>query len=674
MSQRQSMVEARRERRVFGGFVLTDIDLHTGPADANNAPHMATASNATEPAFAASADALGFDPAVRGLAELAAHRSAGSPLALGLLGPAGSGKSFALARLIELVGAFSRAGAKGDSPYLPNVVVARVDAGAARDPATALAASVFAAMQAEGGKMGALAEDAATAGADPVDAARVAGGRLIDLRRRLDGERRTLSELSGRRARLSETVLYQSGGSRIDSWARANRSRIEGRLRAFGFISGDPVATYKALVRDVAENRGVMGRISTFAHAMWAFRGQARLIVLAVTFFLLAWALGLAQASQGLWAGWLGGQGDMGANTAAWINTNSPTIFGTARTVLFWAGVGCLALNAFRAARFMSPIWRGVSLLDADMQTGQRELDTLIGNQTRLVDDLASQSEAQARRAEEAERRAAAFSSRATDDLGASPFAAPEGDAGSRQARHFFRAIARDVSGSATPQRILVAIDELDCLPPKDAAAFVDQAAALLAQAPFALLVAADPQRLAQGWGGDGADQIARRIQIGVRVDAASSGDYARLVRKLLATGEVSSVSEPALDTGASIWDRPVSPEEAALLEALAPLAGRTPRSVSQFVTAYRLSRARTERWPLLAIALALDVGGASDERAAIASALGSSLPDQPFNPSGLPVRLSDALASARTANGGSISANDMRAAMTLASTYSLQV
>ena len=93
------MVEARRERRVFGGFVLTDIDLHTGPADANNAPHMTTASNAAEPAFAASADALGFDPAVRGLAELAAHRSAGSPLALGLLGPAGSGKSFALARL-----------------------------------------------------------------------------------------------------------------------------------------------------------------------------------------------------------------------------------------------------------------------------------------------------------------------------------------------------------------------------------------------------------------------------------------------------------------------------------------------------------------------------------------------------------------------------------------------
>ncbi|MDP2355107.1 MAG: P-loop NTPase fold protein [Beijerinckiaceae bacterium] len=653
---------------------MTDIDLHTGPADASDVPFRATPFSAAEPAWAASEDALGFDPAVRGLAELAAHRSAGSPLALGLLGPPGSGKSFALSRLIELVGAFSKAGDKDDSPYLPNVVVARVDASAARDPATALAASVFAAMQAAGGKMGALAEDAATAGADPVDAARVASERLIDLRRRLDGERRTLSELSGRRARLSETVLYQSGGSRIDSWARANRGRIEGRLRAFGFISGDPVATYKDLVRDVAENRGVMGRISAFAHAMWAFRGQAKLIVLAVMFFLLAWALGLAQDSQGLWAGWLGGQGDMGARTAGWINANGPAIFGMARSILFWAGVACIALNAFRAARFMSPIWRGVSLLDADMQTGARELDTLIGNQTRLVDDLASQSEAQARRAEEAERRAAAFSSRASDDLGASPFAAPEGDAGSRQARHFFRAIARDAGSSAGPQRILVAVDELDSLPPKEAATFVDQAAGLLAQAPFALLVAADPQRLAQGWGGDGADQIARRIQIGVRVDAASSGDYARLVRKLLATGEVSSVDEPAPDLGASIWDRPVSPDEAALLESLAPLAGRTPRCVAQFVTAYRLSRTRTDKWPLLAFALALDVGGTHDERAAIASVLGSSLPDQAFDPSGLSSRLWEALASARTANGGTISASEMRAAITLASTYSLRV
>ncbi len=160
--------------------------------------------------------------------------------------------------------AFTRSAGAGSSPYLQNVVVARVDAAAAREPATALAASVFSALQASGGQAAQLAEDAAAAGADPADAARSASERLIDLRRRLDGERQTLRELSGRRARLSETVLYQSGGSRIDSWARANRSRIEGRLRAFGFESGDPVATYKDLVRDVSERRGIMGRVGAF--------------------------------------------------------------------------------------------------------------------------------------------------------------------------------------------------------------------------------------------------------------------------------------------------------------------------------------------------------------------------------------------------------------------------
>ncbi len=622
----------------------------------------------------ASGDVLGFDPAVRGLAELAAHRSAGVQLTLGLLGPAGSGKSFALARFIELVGAFSKARGAASSPFMSNIVVARVDAGASADPAIAVASGVYAALQSAGDQTAAFAEDAAAAGADPVDAARSASERLIDLRRRLDSERRTLGDLSGRRARLAETVLYQSAGSRIDSWARTNRSKVEGRLRAFGFEAGDPVATYKDLVRDVAENRGVFGRISSFAHAMWGFRGQAKLLVLAGIFFLLAWALGLAQGSQSMWSGWLGGQGEMGAKTAEWINANGSAIFATSRLVLFWAAIACVALNVFRAARFMSPIWRGVSLLDADMETGQRELDTLIGNQTRLVDDLSSQADAQARRAEEAERRAASHASRRTENPGATPFAAPEGDGAGRQARAFLRALAREGAGAAAPQRILVAIDELDSLSPKDAASFVDQAAALLSQPPFAMVIAADPQRLAQGWGGDGMDQLARRIQVGVRVDAASSGDYARLVRKLLATGEDAPSAVAPIDASASILDRPISSDEAALLEGLAPLAGRTPRSIAQFVTAYRLARARTDKWSLLAFALALDVGGTQDEQAAIASALLACLPDQAFDPSGVSARVREALSLARFAAGGTITAGEMRAALSLASTYSLNV
>ena len=46
------------------------------------------------------ADALGLGAALRPLAELAAHRDAETPLTIGLLGSAGSGKTFALAALL----------------------------------------------------------------------------------------------------------------------------------------------------------------------------------------------------------------------------------------------------------------------------------------------------------------------------------------------------------------------------------------------------------------------------------------------------------------------------------------------------------------------------------------------------------------------------------------------
>ena len=657
---------------------MADIDVRASgsrdsdPSQANAPAQAAAQSPANAVPAAASPDALGFDPAVRGLAELAAHRSAGSPLTLGLLGPAGSGKSFALSRMLELVNAFTRSAPDGSSPYLQNVVVARVEAGAAREPATALAGSVFSALQASGGQAAQLADDAAAAGADPADAARSASERLIDLRRRLDTERQTLRELSGRRARLSETVLYQSGGSRINSWARANRSRIEGRLRAFGFKSGDPVATYKDLVRDVSERRGVMGRVSAFAHAMWAFRGQARLIVLAIVFFLCAWALGIAQDFKPALTGWLSGQGEWAGAIARWIEANGSSIIGLARTGLFWAAIACLALNVFRASRFVTPLFRGVSLLQSDMESSQRDLDVLIGNQTRLVDDLSGQADAQARRAEEAERRAAAHSSR-RDEIGASPFMGEEADSGRRQARQFFRALARESAAGAGPQRIIVAVDDLDSLAPNDAAAFVDEAATLLGQSPFVLVVAADPQRLAQGWGGD-AGRLGRRIQIGVRVDAASSGDYARLVRKLLGSGDEAVATERAPDLRTSIWDRPVSSEESALLETLAPLAGRSPRSVAQFITAYRLGRARTSDWAPLALALAIDIGATPQEQAAVSSAIAASLPNQALDSAALPARIGEAIGFARAAHRGEITTGDLRGAMSIASTYSLNI
>lgn len=616
-----------------------------------------------------STDALGFDAAVRGLAEFAAHRSENNPLTMALLGPAGSGKSFALGRLLDFAQAFSRS-AGPDSPFAPNVVIARVDASAGAEPAVTLAAGVYEAMRATGGNNAALAEEAVASGADPVDAVRVASERLIELRRRLDGERQTLRELSGRRARLAETVLYQAGGSRIDSWARANRGRIESRLRAFGFESGDPVATYKDLVRDVSDNRSLAGRAGAFLHAMWAFRGQARLLVLAVVLVLIAWALGLANDTRGAWIGWIGEQGELGQSTAAWLRAQIGVLSGL-RTLSMWAALGCVVLNIWRASRFVSPLLRGVALLEADTEAGQREIDSMIGNQTRLVDDLAAQADAQARRTEEAERRAAAGGSVHRHD-DASPFEVAESEA-RRQARRFLHTVAQEAARGAGPDRVIVAIDDLDALSPAKAAAFLDEAALLLARSPFIVVFAADAERLAQGWGPNGASRLARRAQIGVRIDAASSKDYAHLVRRLLAPREAAAATADH-DAKTSIWDQPVSAEETELLQKLAPLAGRSPGAVAQFITVYRLARTRAASWPALAFALALDIGGTDDERASIAKALESADADAAFEPAGQPPRIADALAAAQAREAGGLRTKQLREASAIAAAHSLAV
>ena len=58
-------------------------------------------------------------------------------------------------------------------------------------------------------------------------------------------------------------------------------------------------------------------------------------------------------------------------------------------------------------------------------------------------------------------------------------------------------------SSNSAPQKVLVAVDNLDALPPQAAAAFLDEAARTLAFAPFILLVAADPRQLTTGWSKD---------------------------------------------------------------------------------------------------------------------------------------------------------------------------
>jgi hypothetical protein len=607
------------------------------------------------------------DPALalRSIADWCARADTTGPVRLGLFGPAGSGKSFALARILGNIKALNK-NADSASPFAQRMVVAQVDAGEGRAPASALAAAVYAAMSAPGGSpaFAALAQEAAFVGADVQAAARAASDRLIEARRRLDAERQTLQELSGRSALLGESVLYQAGGSQIDSWARANRARIEGRLRAFGFDVGDTMATYKDLVRDVAGRRGFTGWAGVYLHAMWGFAEQTRLLVFAAALTLLAWGLGQNFASQPEWllsiVGWFQAKGDL---------------LGALRSASLWGALGLVALNVFRATRFVAPLSRGASLLANDVQAAQRNLDAIIGQQTRLVDGLATETEAYARHAQACERRAA-LQGDAKGVSAATPFD-DAADAAIAQARGFFAAIAREAeSGSVSaPQKVLVAVDDLDVLSPGAAAQFMDEAARVLSSAPFILLVAADPRRLSAGWG-KGLDETAGGERLGARVDAAlqigsaSQYDLASMARGLLEPASAGAGDGETFDVAHSLHDEALSAHERALLEDLAPYTASTPRDVERFVLTYRLARPRTGHHGALALALAMQTGASEAAKTALEDMFISKRDEDEISAPQSETKFTEALTLALRASP--ISVADWRKAQALAADYRL--
>ena len=187
-------------------------------------------------------DLLGVAEAVRPLAELCLSSEAQTPFLAGIIGPAGSGKSFALRRLVDAIDAIADAAAKSPGgPFLSRVVIATVDAAAIEgDPASALASAAFVALERERAGVGyaALADEAAHATTDPRRAALAAADHLDDILRRLEGERAAREEVEAKRARLAEALLYETPGSRVDAFVRISRGTIESRLRRFGLGDG----------------------------------------------------------------------------------------------------------------------------------------------------------------------------------------------------------------------------------------------------------------------------------------------------------------------------------------------------------------------------------------------------------------------------------------------------
>ena len=522
-----------------------------------------------------------------------------------------------MARLSARIGALAEAAkALGHGPFLPAIHVQPIDAASLEDdPATGLAARLHAGLRQAYPD---LARELGHAARDPHIVLREVNEKLDDARRRLDSERRALDDAGSRRARLTETVLYEAAGSQVDAYARANRAGIENRLAGFG-LRGDPIRTYKDLVQLVAGSGGALGLT---LRSLWAFKGQTKLIIAAIVLAAIGIGLGIAVEQQAIWLADLRAGPQSGIATANWAEAHMAWLEHARSGAFVLAGLAIVA-NLWRAFGFMQPILKGARLLDGDLDSRKRDLDGLYAHQTKRVDALDVDVERLTRESAEAERRVGGD----TADV-PSPFATAGGPA---QAQQFFGALTAMMAapkGLAVPNRIVLALDHLDALAPERARMILDSLHRA-GGAGLVTLVAVDPARLAAG-GVPGA--IERWVQVPVGLDVgAGARDYSRLVDGIL--GRNASVATDAKpDARQSVLDQPVDDDEAMLLSSLSGLAGPSPRAVKRFVDLYRLARLDGDHRGALALMLALALGGTEAEMTSVAAAIEAKATTAPFD------------------------------------------
>ena len=617
------------------------------------------------------ADLMGAAEATRPLAEIALAADAQTPFLIGFVGPSGSGASFALRRWVENVEELAAAaGRTAGSPFLSKVVAASIDAaGVSGDPACAIASAAFAALERErdGVNYAALADEAANAGADPLRAAAAAAERHDELARRLESERAARDDVEAKRARLTDALLYETPGSRVDAFIRANRGAIESRLRRFDLAEGDATANFRHLVRDF-DSAGPAARAGVAVRAIWAYRGQIGWLIAAVIAFALAFAIDEARAPQvgdGLRA-----LAAFLAPVADWLAAHQGWLVALSKALNV---IGALALLVvlWRAFAFAGLLYRGQRLLGHDTRERRRDLEASAARLNQRVAALDAQAEAAARHVEATAKRAGGVkrSERAPGPVFASGPEAPR-----HAARSFFVELGRLMSGAgasgpAAPQRIVFAFDNLDALAPAEAAQLLEAAHALLG--PGCVGAAAfDPSALSRL---DAPEAARRRLEklfpIVFNVATLAPADGGRLAARLIGSN---AVVKPVrhVEAATSAITQALTPAEISLFAALAPLAGETPRAVKRFVNACRVARTSAAPRPAVALMLATRLGGDRAALAAMRQAL-DGFAHELLDPSGPPA-LVVATQAARAANDGVITLADARAAWEAARRYSL--
>lgn len=631
------------------------------------APFASEPTRPRQPVFiaddSAGADLLGISEALQPLAQLCVHADAQTPLMIALVGAAGSGKSFALARLSSAIGDLSAGPAKNSADsLLSKVAVIPLDAAQlSGDPASAIAAATYQALCHD---YPALAAEAAHAGGDPTQTASLAAARHDEIQAKLDAERATRDEVDGKRARLSEVVLYQTPGSRIDAYARANRGTIESRLRRFDLLSGDAVANFKDLVRDFS-GAGAGSRLSIALRALWGFRGQMRLLLWALVFFALAFgAAKLSGAVAGAAPRGLGPSVDVAAD---WLSVHRDWL-----TMLVSAliGLGALALlaNLWRATTFSATLFRGLRLLKADLRERRHGLDASSARLNQRVAALSAQADAAAKHAEATAKRAS--NAARSPVVGPSPLFALAPMPTAIAARAFMAELGRLIGApGAAPQRLVLTFDNFDALAPQQALDMLETAHGMIG-ASCVGAAAFNPATLALGFPEDRdalRERLERLFQIAFNVQGVESGEKARIVARLLAAGGADQRGETGAPAPTSIGE-PLSAAETTLLTALSPLACSTPRRAKRFLNLYRL--ARTSRVSRPGVALMLAVMLSDDRRPLKEMERLLREPDSALGDPKGPPALFDAIQAARAAGGGRISNIDALLAMGVAQRY----
>lgn len=642
-----------------------EVGLPAG-APALGAPARPDAPVARDPVFladgAAGADLLGITEALQPIAQLCSHADTQTPLMIALVGAAGSGKSFALHRLTA---AIKDPRAPSGVPASRIVVVPFDGSQLSGDPASAIAAATF---QALAHDYPTLVADAAHAGADPAQVASMAAARHDEIHHKLDAEREARDEVDGRRARLAELVLYQTPGARIDAFARANRGQIEGRLRRFDLLAGDPAASFKDLVRDFSGG-GAGSRLAIALRSIWSYRGQRRLLAWAIGFFALAF--GIARLESAATNGSLAGFGSIVQPAADWLGSHSDWVERLVGGLILF-GVLALFVNLWRALSFSATLFRGLRLLNADLRERRRELDASSARLNQRVAVLSAQADSAAKQAEEAAKRVT-VAARVPHASSAPPFVIAQ-PSPAVAARAFMLELSRLIGAppaGGAPQRLVLTFDNLDALPGDQALNVIETAHAMLGVSCIGVVAFNPAAHIGDSAANDALRaRFERLFQIAFNIEGGDEAGKVRMVARLLTTG--GAEHRPSLASAPVSIDEPMSAAESTLLTALAPLACSTPRRAKRFLNLYRLARTSPVARPAVALMLAVTLS--EDRRTLTETERLLRQPDSELGDPKGPPALIDAVQATRAASKGRIANLDAMLAMNIAKRYRLAI